>query len=501
MKSAAAKSTAWAQGWKIDPTLFTETLAGELYKDKGACLWEVVRNGACACMNEENWEPEKAFVEIFLVKNHPLSASGRALVILDHGVGLTDPRVDRYLFLGTPREERRSGRSALHHGAAQKRIGRLATFALRETNDDGRSGFYILTRTTVKGQVRMISIPDIELGTPPEVREVDEAGVELGPQKGIKGSFTAIVVPDPVFTSYVEIREALKWRIPRIKDKMFRLLIGGEQLDPPPLADRILPGSDLAIQACIERTEDGDGGLWIADAETGLRVAYCPHLGSALPYPLFSHGLTGDIFVRSVLTHQNSARDSLSDKFLKSAAWRKDYAYLGTHISPPAQALFEGQDVFERNSLGSQVMELVEMFGNTWGIPTLHGDGPTIDLPGKKKPGGGGGSGGGGGVKTEKKDPKPRSIPVKIGEATYLLIKRPLGPTVLASLAIGNREIIHLNIDGYELWPKSKPVQREHLTTCILEAVAIGQSPSDAEGAREFRATLQRELLLKQKKK
>ena len=88
----------------------TENLASELYSDRGACLWEVVRNGFCACMpSDDMWIPERARVEISLAKNHPLAPKSTALVVLDYGCGFTDPRIKKFRKIGRscddPREE------------------------------------------------------------------------------------------------------------------------------------------------------------------------------------------------------------------------------------------------------------------------------------------------------------------------------------------------------------------------------------------------------------
>ena len=71
-------------------------LSSDLYRDHGDCIWEGVKNGACACMPNGIWKPSLARLEIFLVDNHPLGPKSKSLVLLDHGSGFTQPQIDQF---------------------------------------------------------------------------------------------------------------------------------------------------------------------------------------------------------------------------------------------------------------------------------------------------------------------------------------------------------------------------------------------------------------------
>ncbi len=510
--------TQWQSGWTITAALVTANLGSELYSDHDVCLWEIARNGVCACFKTDAWVPGQGSVEVNLVRNHPLVSRGLGLVILDHGEGFTDARIKKYLTLGPSMDDLRSMARGQHHGAAQKRIGRFATFALNEAchGGDMESGFHILTRTTAKGQVKLVHITPaaIEFNKGIEEKLLDGDSAELGPLKGIQGSFTAIVIPNPVYKTPEEIREALRFRIPRKPDLMFKLLIDGKQLNPPKLASRIvIPQVSGEIEAFLDATTDQEEteGVWLADAHTGLRVQFCPSLGPRfLPYPLFRRELFGDIFMPGLLMQQNTSRSGLKPQFLKSQTWKNYCLYLNAQVAPKAQALFGNEDVFGRDSLGGQVMEFVELCGKAWGSPGANGNGPLIDWVTKdrppKGPGGGGrgsGNGGGGGNQGGKHGPentKPRSVPIRIGERSYFLSKRQLEPTVLARVDDSNGEVIYLNIGGYDPWPPNRPARAEHFILKVFEAVGVAEYPTDPEAVRNFVADRRIELLKKTKK-
>src|SRR4029077_7812051 len=104
------------------------------------------------------------------------------------------------------------------------------------------TGFFVLTRTTAEGSVKKLSmVPKLmeEQSGALVVESIGSNSDELGQLKGIKGTFTAIITPYSIFETYEQIREAVKWHLPRKEDLMYRLEIGGKRAWAPPLVDKI----------------------------------------------------------------------------------------------------------------------------------------------------------------------------------------------------------------------------------------------------------------------
>ena len=231
---------------KVTAFHMVDNLATGLYESEGQRVMELIRNSLVASMPTNKWEPKRAKIEVSLVPNHPLSPSkGVALVILDHGCGLTDPALERYFnWLGTPLAQLRQHQNGSYNGASQKGIGRLAALALNENclHDDImtriKHGYYLLSRTSKSGEVRFVPViperAETEQGFETE-RFISPTSTEMGSLKNIPGSFTSIIIPTPIFQSHGEIYDAVKWLLPREQDKMFDLLIGGKTYGPPPL--------------------------------------------------------------------------------------------------------------------------------------------------------------------------------------------------------------------------------------------------------------------------
>ena len=493
-----------------------ENLATDLYQSWKDCLWEIVRNGVCACFPGTDWVPGVGFVEITLVENHPLAPRSTALVILDHGTGFTDPSIKRFCHIGPSLDDTKQFGRGLHHGASQKRIGRFAAFALNRRcveDEDTDSGFYILTRTSSEGPVKFVSmIPsEIERKEGVEPREISPQSTEMGPLRGIKGSFSAIIIPNPVVKNYEEIREALKWRIPRKPGLMFKLLIGGKQLNPPSLDSRVVVAEKTgSIEAYLDRIPDRTeaAGIWLCDAETGLRVVFCPRLGHLLiPEPLWRTDLVGDIFIPDLLAHQDTARRSLNGKFLGGRKWKAHCAYLLAHVAPKARALVKKEDEFGSDAFTRLVKEFAEQCQEVFGPPEHSNGGTPWDHEtaarkegsgeGTKRPG----AGGGGGEKpsrqpdSENKETRPRSWPIRIGDQDYVLSKRALDPRFLAQVDGNNKRVIYLNERGYAAMPRGQSAQVEHFLLKVLEAVGQAMHGSDPVAVTQFVAERRLEFL------
>jgi hypothetical protein len=487
-------------------------LATDLYQDPADCLQEIVRNGMCACMPNGKWAPSRGNVEISLV-DHPLGPRSKTLVILDHGSGFTDPAIELYCTVGRAVGDK----DVRHAGAADKRIGRFAAFALNGRcmdDQDITTGFYILTRTSPDGPVTMVSmIPEkIELNDGElVVKTISPTATELGPQKGIKGSFTAIVVPHSVFGTYEEIRKALLWRLPRKKDKMYhRLMVGDRQMMPPPLADKVVVLQDGGgrIEAYVDRVEDdaSDGGIWFTDADTGIRVASARVLGhQRLPHPLWRPDLTGDIFVPGLLANQDTSRSGLSSRYLASAAWQRAAAFLYANVVPQIKPLMGDDDVFGRDASSRALLNLVQQCESVWGKAEGSKGGGILfeDLAKPKRVASGGGSSGHGkgghGSHANPHSPgngKPRALPVRIGDRTFVLDRRRMDPHVFAEVDIGIKDdVIHINDGKYEGMPTTMAARNEHILLMILQAAAEVAHPDDVPAMRRFVGLRRKEFL------
>jgi hypothetical protein len=358
---------------------YVDNLGTGMYASEGQRLIELIRNAARASMlDPKRWEPKRAKIELSLVSNHPL-AHGPAFVCLDHGRGLTDPDCDRYFnWLGTPMSKLRADANG-SIGDSQKGIGRLAALALNEKCLDEdvmvriQHGYYLLSRTSKTGPVRFVSfIPEKveEEGIEVE-RFIDPTSTEMGPLKGIQGSFTAIVVPTPIFKNHSEIYEAIKWFLPREQDKMFELSIGGKAVQPPPLEREVnLTSQDKRYCARLGIGTSESNGVWLCDNETGFRVASCQTMGSRIiPDPLWYPDLAGDIFAPGLLRHQNTARSTLAKDYTRASnkEWQRLKMFLATQVAPAANQLIE-RDVIQGDAVET-LDELAEMFNECFGQP------------------------------------------------------------------------------------------------------------------------------------
>jgi len=494
-------TAAWP--FRITAAHLLDNLANALYDESGGSLMELVRNGVVACMNGE-WDASKGFVEIFLGP-HKLSPTGKALIVLDHGSGFTDPCIQQFCQIGAALND--NGGKKLH-GAAQKRIGRFAAFSLNRIcveNNDPTTGFYILTRTQAKGQVKFVTmIPaDIERNQGVTPRWIDQGSAEMSNLKGIEGSFSAIIIPNSVFGTVSEIRRALEWRVPRKQDQMFKLLIDGKALHPPEPPTRVTSAQKAGgVEVFIDKAPEGeDAGLWICDAKTGFRVAFAPKLGRLyLPDPFWRRDLVGDIFVPDALANQDTGRIGLTQRFLKGRVWGNAMLYLVGNVASEVKTIIGDTDVFTNNRTRKDLLSFVERCNEVYCEPEDRADGPWFGTTKKDPPAGGTKpsatsrpegslerSGGG----TSK--PKVRTMPFRLGQRTFFLCKRLLDPNILAQVDPSGK-VIYFN-DSYEALPPTQGARQEHVILQVLLAVGTHDFPSDTYSATLFAAETRRELL------
>jgi hypothetical protein len=501
---------------RMDVTAYMmiENLGSGLYDSPGQCVMELVRNGLVASMPDakNRWEPQLANIEISLVPNHPLGGKAPTLVVLDHGCGLTDPMLDRYFKrLGTSIHDLNQQTKMQSNGASQKGIGRLAALALNSNCVSDKNpatkrikhGYYLLSRTSVTGDARFVSmIPEkyeLEGGFRTD-RFIPSDSTEMGHLKKIKGPFTAIVIPTPVFSSCDDICEAIKWLLPRERDKMFPLTVGSKTLEPPPLESAVNVTSENGLYRARLGVGDADsGGVWLCDEGTGLRVASCRVLGRLLPDPLWFPDLKGDIFAPGLLRHQNTARNTLAKDFMKKGnrEWDKLMMFLIGSVVQGAKQLIERDAI--SGDAAATLDEVVEMVNTTFGEPE------EIVAPGfadSNKPG----------VKQKqgegsKADPKghrkpatyQRYVSIKVRDETYVLYRgQSIDPFVFAQVSANNPNQVIVNVrGGYKALPSTKEARREHCLVQILFAIGQGKFPGDSYQATLFANEVRAELMKK----
>jgi hypothetical protein len=490
---------------EVTAWLLLEGLSGGFYKDIADCIFELVKNGWVACMPKDTWNPQVGNVSIYLEKGHELSPTkGKALVILDHGSGFTTPDLKRFLALGPKLNDVSAitGKGT-HGGASQKRIGRLSALAVNlycanlelQLAERAKHGFYVYTRTAPSGPVRKISfIPaDIEARGLDLNFQIQPNSKELGSLRGIKGSFSAFVIPDPVVESEEEIRNMLMWKMPRKKDLCPKLTVGGKPVKIPDLLQSshyITHTTKSGIECYIEKAEkDADehrAGIMICDAGTGLPVASATSLHDKnFVFPFFLRSLTGVIFIHDTLSRQNSARNGLHPAYAnkKNKDWRRICMEL-LPLCPQVQELLGADEQFNPKDGYAKVLAgVIEQLQNACGIPTFG-------EPPRPNPGGGnGGNGGGGGSHGGGK-----GYAVKIGDRAYKVRPMDQDENMLAEVYSENPDTIWVNLRRYGSMPKNPAKAGEHLLIALYEAAGRQLFSDNARDVSIFVAQRRKEL-------
>jgi hypothetical protein len=491
---------------KLAASLIVDVLAGGLYQDYGQCLNELLRNAEVASMKNGKWEPANVSIEIMLVPNHPLckEKGGLTLIVLDHGSGLTPDALSRYFeWVGRPISVLEKELHGRFGGASQKMVGRFATFALskfcanrKDLREAIRHGFFVQSRTESWGRVRSVEvIPErIELDGGVNVdRFIDPFTDALGPLKNIKGSFTAIVIPSPVFTSGDEIYEAVKWYLPRGADKMYKLSIDGKRVSAPPLVEAHTATSlDGQFRAHLAPASGGSGGLWLCDAETGYRVANCQKLAHVLPDPLGSSSLSGDIFAPGLLAHQNTERSTLHPSYTKKGnkPWEQLLMFLIREVVPAAKAMVDaGAGSGDANRALSDVLSL---FNERYAPKKEE----------KREGSGNSGSGGGGfhtrGENAERENgsggERMRTLHIR-NETFRINTGRTLGAFVFAQVDPNDGKSVLVNVGGaYKGMPTRRAEQLEHVMLQIVFAIGANKNRNSPLQAMKYAAEVLSEL-------
>ncbi len=352
-------------------------LSTEMYKDPTFCLKELVRNSIAASISNNVWEPKNVQIEIFISNYHPLTKT-KSLIFLDHGVGFTDENIKRFCLLG-PSQQRIKERKSNDLGLSQKGIGRFAALALSQDSFNpskyDKAGFYILTRTKPEGDVTVVEVLPKYLengykGFPKY--EIPEFDINMQDIDGIRGSFSAIIIPNPVLTNADQIREAIQWALPRKRNHAISVKIDGRLISAPPLATK-LPIIYQDVEGYFElnpNTENQDGGVYLCDAKTSLRVCPASEVGyKHIPSPLWSPLLKGDVFIEGLLTHQDTSRSTLSPEYLKSAEWLKNCGIMELHFKRQLENLLGVEPTSGSNKITEMIDEVIQAANSVFGLP------------------------------------------------------------------------------------------------------------------------------------
>lgn len=475
------------------------SLSDDLYEDPAACLWEIVRNGAVACM-PDGWDSTQAKIEISFMASHPLKDKERAMVILDYGSGITPIDLTRMRHLGATMNDLHKGGS--HHGAAQKRIGRFAALAMNKLaceNKDPRQGFYYITRSNGKSVMMVEFIPaQIEEEQDLRTSQISLQHPSLDFLRGIEGSFTACIIPNPVFSTLEEIREALRWRLPRRHDLPMSIRVGKQLLAAPDLVGRLVESTaEGDINVYIDRLDEATRltrgpGIHLCDQETGLPVTTAMKLGKNIPGPLWHPELTGDIFIPGLLANQDTSRRGLRSQFMKNARWQRVQGFLIGQVCERARALLGDRYDFGSSDLDKSLRSLAEQCAAIWGEPELSpAELPFDNVNGKSekstttsidsktpKP-----------TRIGTATPKPRrpqTLPIRIGDQTFWLVKMSMSPDQFAQVNEESPNIIHINERDYEGMPSAAAAQVEHILLRLVEAVAVYNNYESPQATTEI---------------
>jgi hypothetical protein len=470
--------------------------------NEGGAAWEISKNGFDSIWRlMKRLGPKfKGVVEIMLLDNHPLSSTGKTMIFLDNGEGLTEPSKKRFLSLGPETRERISqGRFD------QKRIGRIA--ALRLLNDQSQ-GFFFLTSTSSTGDVQMLHVTPAGLSK----QEVYETTI---PRDDVQtaglcpdSSFAMVVLPNVIkkVQDLTALREELKWFIPRDnKGPNFELRIGGKTLVAPPIPDTVSVCEEGIEGFFAKDASAGSMGIRLCDAESRTMVARAIRMPDKVPYPFGRPEINGDVFIPGLLANQDAARAGLSPDFLGSDTWLDIQRILLDHFSAKLRVLLGDEGTFGKTPARQALKSVLEGIFQTWGSPDKEveapaGMAPVEDgLPGDDEDpfSEDEGEGGNGGPDDGDKDPttrrkrgdgtkKPRKKRSDAGKPrphrrmykfcykgkTYVVGTRPLSLDVTATFDEPN--LIWLNMDDpvATQWRKRAPAAlRDHLFRALIGAI------------------------------
>lgn len=500
----------------MEPGLFGDILSLGLYSSVGQAFFELIKNAWDSIVRFQRTAGATSGYN-GLVRWYKFGTADKiTLVCLDNGEGITEESMERFCRVGPGEGGARTG------WTGQKKIGRLAPFFFLK---DRRAGFFVLTATSADETVTLLKItPDLLASGMIPRRTVSRSDTNL---YGLRpeDSFTMVVMPDVVEKAmdFEEIARELQWLLPRKSAREgFVLEMDRQEVVAPPLPNELViqdPASGIAgyfEKVDLKQTDvksRNTGGIWLCDAETGMRMAYClsRELVRKVPAPLGRPELRGDIFISELIDHQNTSRDGLKQEFLNSKAWRTIEEKLYRLFSGKLLELLGDEGLFQKDLASQAAKDLVRRMTAIWGPPTIKkppsgispdvNDGlllqdgdepsdvpPTVD---PDKPAAGGSAGGG-----KRRDKRPRYRPFCYrGKSFFLSISSALRRERVAELSVDGT-VVYVN-RAHPLWDRfrSAPVALErHLLGGIIGAIEA-RDPDLQMSAEEHMAVVMAALI------
>ena len=266
--------------------------------------------------------------------------------------------------------------------------------------------------------------------------------------------------------------------------------IGGKLLEAPPLGGHtlFLKGVEIYLSKADSVTREGGGGLWLTDAETGLRCAYIPSLGDALP-GIYRHPLAaGDVVVKNALSQQRTDRSGMNAKFFRSADWKQEIEPILKHQGREHIQKFLGEEIVhkENDPHTKTVREFADICESVFGPSQQVSD---FEDEEEDDPPNDGGKPGGRpptGKPAKPRGPRDRKkkrymIGLKLPDGDYRLQVCPNENPNVYSWVSEDKVTVFLNPETYKVRLKNPSAQFEHLFDRVLLAIGMSITGSAEE--------------------
>ena len=391
-------------------TIVRDTLSRHLYDEPRAALYEVVRDGCNACMpDDDTWIPARVRVDVLLheFKVHPKFPYMRCLIVADQGHGYREEDYARTESIG----RKKGDRVSLQGGSSEKGIGKVAPFVLNElilNADDDKSlagephaGYHVYTKRADQTGVTHWFLPcEMESGDEVVLRRLTlaECTKELGLGDTVlkeyfsRPSFTIKVIPNSIYKTADEVARALRYYLPRQKDKRLDIRLNGRPLEPFPLSKEAVPVPTKNYGTIVAHLEALDldkpdqrerAGIMLVDGQTGFPCARLRDVAQYFHFRMADDELGGIIGWDGLLAQQNTNRRGLKSKYLKSPAWKVIVDSIRLRIEPYALDLVNEQDRYNdpKDPLVVTLKEVIEQFHGCWGTPPTDKNGEQDPKP------------------------------------------------------------------------------------------------------------------------
>lgn len=352
----------------LQASVFVSILSKDMYTLESA-IWELIKNGWDAGQLKKNYLPDhKTKVEVMIKNDFKPLSKGRALLVIDNGIGMTAEALDSFRKLGRTVEEMQKTKGVID----MKGIGRLAAFALI---DDKNQPFYVFSSVAADAPLTVLTVrPDGKIELESNVSRKDNRLVGIK----ITDSFTMVVVPGLSKRLKKEkLLDELQWLIPRRQSEAgsgFELLVDGQVVYAPPLEEAMtINYEEIEGYFDIDMSKTPQG-LRICDATTNTVVAMAAKLPHRkIPAPLSELQLIGDLFIPDLIKHQSTDRQTLSPDFLESKEWMDLTAILYKYFSPLLKDFLGGEKKISKNkNLNTAMRKILHTMKEIWGKTPEH---------------------------------------------------------------------------------------------------------------------------------